>query len=129
VRWRTGARSFSFAAEVRRISSEIDAASGGVAAFARIEGAGAESPLRPGAFVEVELRDRRYVQVARLRETALHDNDTVYVIIGERLEPRLVELVARVGNDVLVQGELAHGERVIITRFPEIGPGVKVKLR
>ena len=42
---------------------------------------------------------------------------------------RLVELAARIGNDVLVQGELAHGETVVTTRFPGIGPGVKVAAR
>ena len=89
----------------------------------------ARTSLRPGAFVEVYLRDRLYRQVARLPESALHEDERVYVIIDDRLQQRLVELVARVGNDVLVQGELAHGEIVVTTRFPGIGPGVKVAAR
>jgi len=126
VVWRIGAETFRFAAEIARVGAEIDAASGGVQAYARIELADAHSSLRPGAFVEVYLSDRLYRQVARLPESALHDDERVYVVVEGRLQARLVELVARIGNDVLVQGELAHGETVATTRFPGIGPGVKV---
>ena len=129
VVWRVGAESFRFSAEIARVGAEIDAASGGVQAYARIEITEAQSSLRPGAFVEVFLLDRLYRQVARLPESALHDDERVYVVVEGRLQPRLVELVARIGNDVLVHGELAHGETVATTRFPGIGPGVKVAAR
>ena len=55
--------------------------------------------------------------------------DTVYAVVEGRLEPRPVALLARVGNDVVVSGGLAEGERIATTRFPEIGPGVKVQVR
>lgn len=129
VVWRVGAESFRYDAEIARVGAEIDAASGGVQAYARIETADAQTSLRPGAFVEVFLRDRLYRQVARLPESALHDDERVYVVVDGRLQPRLVALVARIGNDVLVEGELAHGESVATTRFPGIGPGVKVTVR
>ena len=127
--WRVGNETFEYAAEIARVGAEIDAASGGVQAYARIDTAGQLTALRPGAFVEVILQDRLYRQVARLPESALHDNEKVYVIEAGRLQLRLVELVARIGNDVLVHGELAHGETVATTRFPGIGPGVKVSAR
>jgi membrane fusion protein, multidrug efflux system len=129
VAWRIGNESFEYAAEIARVSAEIDAASGGVQAYARIDTTGQLAALRPGAFVEVVLLDRLYRQTARLPESALHDNEKVYVIIDGRLVPRLVELLVRIGNDVLVHGELAHGEIVATTRFPGIGPGVKVTAR
>ncbi|MBT4427610.1 MAG: efflux transporter periplasmic adaptor subunit, partial [Rhodospirillaceae bacterium] len=127
--WRVGAEIFEYRAEIARVGAEIDAASGGVQAYARIDSAGLQTALRPGAFVEVYLRDRHYRQVARLPESALHNDEKVYVIVDGRLAQRLVELVARIGNDVLVHGELAHGEIVATTRFPGIGPGVKVTAR
>ncbi len=127
--WRVGAEIFEYRAEIARVGAEIDAASGGVQAYARIDGAGLQTALRPGAFVEVYLLDRHYRQVARLPESALHNDEKVYVIEDGRLAQRLVELVARIGNDVLVHGELAHGEIVATTRFPGIGPGVKVTSR
>ena len=129
VVWRVGTEMFQYNAEIARVGAEIDAASGGVQAYAQIDMTEARTSLRPGAFVEVYLSDRLYRQVARLPESALHGEERVYVVVDGRLQPRLVELVARIGNDVLVQGELAHGEIVATTRFPGIGPGVKVTAR
>ena len=126
VVWRIGAETFRFAADIARVGAEIDASSGGVTAYARIAAGTTHGALRPGAFVEVYLSDRLFRQVARLPESALHEDERVYVVVDGRLQARLVELVARIGNDVLVQGELAHGESVASTRFPGIGPGVKV---
>ena len=129
VVWRVGTEMFRYDAEIARVGAEIDAASGGVQAYAQIDMTEARTSLRPGAFVEVYLQDRLYRQVARLPESALHADEIVYVVVDGRLQPRLVELVARIDNDVLVQGELAHGEIVATTRFPGIGPGVKVTAR
>ena len=129
VTWRAGERNFPFRAVIQRADGEVDAASGGVRVYARIEDAGARVPLRPGAFVEVRIPDRVYRAAARLPETALVGGDTVYAVIDGRLEPRPVALLARVGNDVVVSGGIADGERIATTRFPEIGPGVKVQVR
>ena len=129
VTWRAGSRNFPFRAVIQRADGEVDAASGGVRVYARIEDAGARVPLRPGAFVEVRIPDRVYRGAARLPETALVGGDTVYAVVEGRLEPRPVALLARVGNDVVVSGGIAEGERIATTRFPEIGPGVKVQVR
>ena len=116
---------------VDRIDSEIDPASGGVTAFARFTepSKNAFAGLRPGAFVEISVPGRRYRQVARLPATALHDDATVYVVVEDRLQPRAVALERRDGESVLVIGELGEGEQVAVTRFTEIGPGVKVSVR
>ena len=129
VTWRAGSRNFPFRAVIQRADGEVDAASGGVRVYARIEDAGARVPLRSGAFVEVRIPDRVYRGAARLPETALVGGDTVYAVVEGRLEPRPVALLARVGNDVVVSGGIADGERIATTRFPEIGPGVKVQVR
>lgn len=130
VLWRTGTKEFAFAAVIDRISSEIDAASGGVDLFARIADAGPDSVLRPGAFVEIRVAGRLYRNVVRLPDSALHGGDTVYAIVEEgRLAARKVEVVARAGNDVLVRGEFAATDRIVTTAFAEIGPGVRVEVR
>ena len=129
VVWRAGDRAFSYRAAIGRVRGEVDPASGGVTVHAPIADAGPDTPLRPGAFVEVRIPDRVYRQAARLPEAALVGEDTVYAVVDGRLEPRLVALLARVGNDVVVVGEIADGERIAATRFPEIGPGVKVGVR
>ena len=76
----------------------------------------------------MRLKDRRYSNVARLPDSALH-GDTVYVVVGDRLAARRVEVVAYHGEDIVVRGDLVDGDRVTITRFTEIADGVKVEVR
>lgn len=129
VVWRVGGGALTFDAVIERISGKIDAASGGVDLFARLRNVGREDSLRPGAFVEVYLDDRLYRNVVRLPESALHGGDRVYVADHGRLDERRVELVLRLGEEVLVRGTFEPGERVVTTRFPEIGPGLRVTVR
>lgn len=129
VVWRIGAQAFTFEATIERVESEIDAASGGIDLFARVHDAGVEGVLRPGAFVEVLVADQRYDDVIRLPESALHDGTTVYVVAGDRLEAHRVEVVVRNGREVLLRGALASDARVVTTRFPEIGVGVRVRVQ
>ncbi|WP_422364602.1 efflux RND transporter periplasmic adaptor subunit [Pyruvatibacter mobilis] len=129
VLWRVGGRTLEYTATIERVGAEISAASGGVEAFARLETKGTETPLRPGAFVEVRLPDTRYTQVALLPETALFDGDTIYAIVDGRLEPRKVEVATRTPEGILVSGNLAEGDQVLVTRFNEAGPGVRVDIQ
>ena len=127
VIWRTGNTAHRFPATIDRIDSEIDPASGGVTVYARLSEDA--TVLRPGAFVEVVVADRVYRQVTRVPETAIHDSDTVYVVIDERLEARAVALAGRDGDMALITGEIGVGEAIVISRFTEIGPGMKVAER
>ncbi|MGI9386997.1 MAG: efflux RND transporter periplasmic adaptor subunit, partial [Methyloligellaceae bacterium] len=111
-----------------RIESQVQTASGGVEVFARIDGVTVDTNLRPGAFVEVLVPGPVYKAVVRIPEEALYGNDTVYRIVQNRLEPHKVEIVARDGKDLLVRGTFDAKDRVVTTRFPEIGPGLKVKV-
>ncbi len=129
VLWRVGGRTIEYDATIERVGAEISASSGGVEAFALLETKGTDTPLRPGAFVEVRLPDTRYAQVAQLPETALYDSDRVYVIAEGRLEARTVEVAARTTDGILVSGDLKPGEKVLATRFAEAGPGVRVEER
>ena len=127
VIWRTGDTARRFAAIIDRIDSEIDPASGGVTVYARL--AEDATALRPGAFVEVVVADRLYRQVSRVPETAIHDSGTVYVVVEDRLEARAVALAGRDGDMALITGEIGTGEAIVISRFTEIGPGMKVAVR
>ncbi|HJP19930.1 MAG TPA: efflux RND transporter periplasmic adaptor subunit [Alphaproteobacteria bacterium] len=129
VLWQAGDRTFDFAAVVDRVGARIDAASGGVDLYARLSGTSVDEPLRPGAFVSLRLPDQLFAAVARVDESALHQGGLVYVIVEGRLEPRRVEVVARVGSDVLLWGELQTGDQVLTTRLSEVGPGVRVEVR
>ncbi|MCW8835536.1 MAG: efflux RND transporter periplasmic adaptor subunit [Rhodospirillales bacterium] len=130
VRWKAGEHTFAFDGAIDRIDGRIDAATGGALVYGILEGVGPDTVLRPGAFVHVEVPDRVYRQVLRLPESALHNGDTIYVAEesegASRLATRQVALVVRDGNDVLIRGNFGQGDKVVITRFPEIGPGVRI---
>lgn len=127
--WHTGGHALAFNAVIVRVGAVIDAATGGVDLYARITDAGADAALRPGAFVEVLLPYRRFDSVVQLPEAAVYDGQRVYVIDDGRLVERQVTIATRTGDDVLVTGDLADGQQVVITRFTEIGPGVKIQVR
>jgi len=129
VLWRVGATTLAFDAVLDRSAARIDAASGGVDLYARLADIGAWQPLRPGAFVEVRLKDRPFTGVVLLPESALYGGDTVYVVVEGRLQAREVALVARIGDEVLVRGGLANGDEVVTTQYAEIGPGERVSVR
>lgn len=129
VIWRVGQRELVLNAVVARVGAQIDTASGGVELFARIENREAAASLRPGAFVEVLIPDRVYARVAKVPETVLHPGNVVYGVDDGRLVQRRAAIVGRVGNDVLLRGELSEGERLVTTQSVAIAPGLRVELR
>ena len=130
VIWHSGgSEAKSYDATIARVGGSTDAQSGGIELFARLDTIDSETPLRPGAFVEIHLPDRLYTNATQLPDTALHDDATIYVIEEGRLVSRPVELLARVGNDVVVRGAVSTGDPIVITRFAEIGEGAKVTTR
>jgi len=129
VTWRIGQQSFQYQASIERLGAEIDSGSGGIGIYARIIEPGLHGPLRPGAFIEVSVPDLVYREVFRLPETALHQDDTVYVIEENRLASRQVEVLHRVDGGVLIRSGIRPGSKVVVTQFPEIGPGLKVRVR
>jgi len=126
VRWYVGEEPFAYDAEIKRIGSQIESTSGGVNVYARVKTPQEPTPLRPGAFVEVRVPDVQYEDVVQLPQTALYNNDHVFVIKDGRLTRREVEQVGGTDGYVLVRGDLEDGERVAATRLARPGEGVKV---
>ncbi len=129
VTWRVGPRDFAYDAVIERLDAEIDPASGGIGVRARLVDPDPGAPLRPGAFVEVRIPGELYRGVLRLPEGAVDGEGNVYVIEEGRLAPRRVELLRRIAKDVLIRADIAPGARIVITHFPEIGPGQRVEER
>lgn len=129
IRWKVGAAPIELNGAIDRVGAQIDAQTGGVEVYARADLGDRAGPLRAGAFVEVELADRAYANVARLPESALYGTDTVYIIddADERLTRRAVELIGYDGAHILVRGDLRENERVITTRISEVGEGILVQ--
>lgn len=129
VDWQVGGDVFSYDATIERTAGKIDAASGGVDIFARLDNAGPEIPLRAGAFVRVRVPGLLYRDVVRLPLTALGSDRQLYVIEDDRVRAVEVEIVGRFQDELLLRGDLPDGLQVVTTRFPEIGPGAKVEPR
>lgn len=130
VVWNLGGTQLSYPAHVERVIDRIDTAAGGVGIYVRLDGNFVDAPLRPGAFVQVKVPDRTYQSVVQLPPTALHGEDRVYVINAEnRLDIRTVQVVSRDGGAVYIGAGLEDGDKVVTTRFQEIGPGLKVSIR
>lgn len=127
-RWKLGAADFALEATIARVMPTIDPASGGVAVYASLDGPHDDVPLRPGAFIEVEMQDRLYEGVVELPASALFGDSTVYVIEDDRLRAETVDLVAARGDQVLVATDIAEGASVLASRLAEVASGLRVEV-
>jgi RND family efflux transporter MFP subunit len=129
VRWGSGETVVSYVGKVSRLSSEISFSTGGVEVYAVLEENDNIDLLRPGAFVEVILKGNTYDDVIKVPEYSVFADDTVYVAKDGKLEPREIVVIAKNGSDYFIRGDLEDEELVVITRFPEIGPNLRVEAR
>jgi RND family efflux transporter MFP subunit len=133
VIWHVGHDELVFQAAIARIGAAIKSATGGVDVFAVIDAHGRQSELRPGAFVQIVVPDRRYAGVVQAPATALYGEDTVYVVAENRLAARRVRVDGRVGSDILFSsaGEppVRDGDQVVVSQLREAGPGSRVRSR
>lgn len=128
VKWELGASTFAYDAVVERVGARIEAQSGGVVVYARVTDPLKPEPLRPGAFVSVEVPDATFDNVIMLPSTALYDGDTVFAVDeNNRLDPRKVNVVGVRGNNLLFRGAVKDGETVLVSRISTPGQGVLVK--
>lgn len=119
----------AFDAQITRIDARVDSATGGRKIFARLSGLTLKTPLRPGLFVTISIPDQLYKQVVSIPEHSLHDKSYVYVIKQGRLKKRKVTYIAKNNTNVLISAGLNAGEEVCLTRFPEMGTGIKVVMK
>ena len=126
--WRLGTSTFTLPATIERVIPTIDPASGGVTVYASLDDSHDDVPLRPGAFIEVDMLDHLYEDVVELPASALFDKSTVYVIEDDRLRAETVDLVATSGDQVLIATDIADGVSVLTSRLAEVGPGLRVEV-
>ncbi|MEO1206365.1 MAG: efflux RND transporter periplasmic adaptor subunit [Pseudomonadota bacterium] len=127
VLWRLGDTTFTYDAVVERVGARIEAASGGVVVFARLLDPLNPQPIRPGAFVTLQVPDAAFENVAVLPSTALYDGDTVFVVEEGRLKSRKVKVVGVEVKNLLFRGELKDGDKAVTSRISTPGDGVLVK--
>jgi len=92
--------------------------------FASLETA---AGFKPGDFVTVRVQEPALENVIRLPASAVDAGGNVLVLGTEdRLEAASVEVLRKVGNDVLVRGDIL-GREVVEARSPLLGAGIAVK--
>lgn len=127
--WGAAENAVRMHAMLSRTQGEFDAASGGVWVYAPIDATENAAGLRPGAYVEAETPDITYANVIRLPEAAVHGGTRVFVLEDGRLAERTVTVLAQDGKDLFVSGDFSDGDAIIVTRIPEIAPGLKARAR
>ncbi|MTI42728.1 RND family efflux transporter MFP subunit [Roseibium hamelinense] len=126
VIWNLGNEPLVYQATVERVGADVASTRGGVDVFAVIEYDPEQTPLRPGAFVEVLVADRTYASTAVIPETSVYGDGLVYVIEEGRLSPRQTRPLAFDGDEIIVRGGLESGDVILTTRVPEAGEGLLV---
>ncbi|MDJ0612401.1 MAG: efflux RND transporter periplasmic adaptor subunit [Rhizobiaceae bacterium] len=127
VIWSVGGEEFRYPATIDRIGAQITSSRGGVEVIASITGDVAASALRPGAFVEVIVPDKKFDAHFRIPDTALYNDDTIYVVVDGKLQARKIRVHARNGANVILTGNLQTGDEVLTTRIAEISEGLNVR--
>ncbi|MGX1309705.1 RND family efflux transporter MFP subunit [Amorphus suaedae] len=127
VVWRIGETPRRYQATIVRVGAEISASRGGIQVYAHLDDGGDVPLPRPGAFVDVRLPGRSFDNSLRLSAASVYDGDHVFVVRDSRLTRRAVSVLAQDGESVIVDGDLAAGDHVLVTRIAEAGDGVLVK--
>jgi len=130
VLWKAGERPIEFSGVIKRIGSSIQSDTGGVEIYALLDNTPNLAKVRVGAFVEISMNGASYKDALRLPDYALYDGRIVYKVQEGRLSPVEVVVLQNEGISVIVRaGELKRGDRILTTRFAEVGPGIKVEVR
>ena len=125
--WNSGVNTIELESTLNRTEGEFDAASGGVWVYASIHPNNKLKDLRPGAFVQTKTPDIVYPNSFRVLESAIYSDDTLFLFNKGRLEERVVKVVARDGEHLIITGDIQDGDLIVTTRIPEVAPGLKVR--
>lgn len=125
---RQGRRHRNFPATITRIKANVAADSAGRTVFAALSALSLDTNLRPGLFVQVHIPEKTYRSVVKLPVQAVHNDQFVYRVEDGRLRRTDVEIIDRFGDYYLISKGFKGGELVSLTRFAEMGDGIKVSL-
>ena len=82
--------------------------------------------LTLGLFVEVQIPGKPISSAVRLPGSALHPGESVFVLSGDSIQRRAVQIAYRQGDSVVVSGGLVDGDIVVITALDVMFEGMKV---
>ena len=126
-----GGREHRWQGRVDRLEGQVDPRSRTVRVVVVVDEPFAETagrpPLLPGTFVDVEIAGRRLDEVISIPRAALRPGDEVWVLDGDRLRIREVEVLRRERLQALLGGGLATGERIVTSSLDAVTDGMAVR--
>ena len=133
IHWTAGNKIFDFEAVISRTGAEIKSNTGGIDIFATLFFDESEfSLIRPGAFVRLSVTDKTYNQVISVPNTAVYDDEYIFIILNDRLVKRLVVVMGYDGTNTLIKAdstnEIKVGDLIMVNQLREAGEGVKVQI-
>lgn len=131
--WHVGNKVITYQAKIERVAAEIAFGTGGIDIHATISNPSAQTLLRPGAFIQISVPDRRYINVISIPEYSLYGEDTVFVIRDDRLVAQQVEIIGYDANNLLIRNKnnkqgIKDGDIILTTQIREGGNGIKVNI-
>ena len=85
-------------------------------------------PLRVGTFVNVSIAAQQLGPHVRLREDRIRDGDTVWVLEGDRLRMRPVNVLTIQNGTAIITEGLSDGDAVITTGLVVVSDSMQVRL-
>lgn len=127
-----GERREQWQAKVARIEARVDQLSRVIPVVVEVDSpydTSVHSRRLPlGLFVNAILPGRPISSAVRLPSSVLHADDSVFVLSGDSLRRKRVNVIRREGDTVVINGGLESGDRVITTRLELMFEGMKVEL-
>lgn len=132
VIWRAGDDALTRTATVTRVAPQVTDASFAVFAEIDIEDSALDDPaldvLRPGTFIEVEMPDLLREDAILLPPDALYE-DSIFLIVDDRLERAPVTVLSFAAEGVIVAGDIPDGASVLVSRLGAAASGQLVEVR
>ncbi len=129
VRAQVGGHDLTWSGEVVRAEGKIDERTRMINVVVRVMDPYAKRPpLAPGLFAKVDIQGRQLQDVAVIPRSAVHADDTVWVV-GEngRLSFRKIKVARVQGETVLVRSGLEDGELLVISSLGAVTDGMAVQ--
>jgi len=127
--WRSGQTRLAFDGKVERVGAEVAEKSGSIVLYAGLgEGDVPKGQLPIGSFVDVKLTGHDIEHVSRLPESALYDQDRVFLITDSKLVSRQVRPLSWKNGEVWISSGLNEGDQVLVTHLPNAKPGLPVEV-
>ena len=130
---RFAGRDYTWQGRIVRTEAEIDPRTRMVMAIARVKNPYARAgssrpPLAVGMFVKAEIQGIRVRDVIRAPRSAMRNDDTVFVVdSGGRLQFRMVDILRREREVVLIRSGIEEGEQICVSPLEAAVEGMAVR--